>query len=163
MFLECKACTIVVPRVISRFLSWRFHSRSRWLFPFYFSNITLRTDLLTFGVTGAVFKIAGEMRGLPAYFDHPEFPLQHTLSPSSHAAASHPTIVCHIFSWTNQHLVMCTLHQSQFSLPSWCFLPVKTPTAVACWLVDNLGTNLKEKKGLWLVYLKNGCVTSERD
>ena len=32
----------------------------------------LRTDLLTFGVTGAVFKIAGEMRQLPAYFDNPE-------------------------------------------------------------------------------------------
>ena len=28
------------------------------------------TDLLTFGVTGAVFKIAGEMRRLPAYFDN---------------------------------------------------------------------------------------------
>ena len=31
----------------------------------------LRTDLLTFGVTGTVFKIAGEMRRLPAYFDNP--------------------------------------------------------------------------------------------
>ena len=39
---------------------------------FYFSNITLRTDLLTFGVTGAVFKIAGEMCQLLAYFDNPE-------------------------------------------------------------------------------------------
>ena len=31
----------------------------------------LRTDLLTFGVTGAVFKIGGEMRQLLAYFDNP--------------------------------------------------------------------------------------------
>ena len=30
-----------------------------------------RTDLLTLGVTGAAFKIAGEMRRLPAYFDNP--------------------------------------------------------------------------------------------
>ena len=59
-------------RVVSRFLSTRFHPKSRRLFPFYFSNITLRTDLLTFGVTGAVFKIAGEMRRLPAYFDNPD-------------------------------------------------------------------------------------------
>ena len=40
--------------------------------PLYFSNITLRTDLLTFGVTGAELKIAGEMLWLPAYFDNPE-------------------------------------------------------------------------------------------
>ena len=59
-------------RVVSRFLSRRFHPKSRRLFPFYFSNITLRTDLLTFGVTGAVFKIAGEMRRLPTYFDNPD-------------------------------------------------------------------------------------------
>ena len=59
-------------RVVSRFLSRRFHPKSRWLFPFYFSNITLRTDLLTFRVTGAVFNIAGEMRRLPAYFDNAE-------------------------------------------------------------------------------------------
>ena len=58
-------------RVVSRFLSSRFDPKSRRLFPFYFSNITLRTDLLTFGVTGAVFKIAGEMCQLPAYFDNP--------------------------------------------------------------------------------------------
>ena len=32
----------------------------------------LRTDPLTFGVAGAVFRIAGEMRRLPAYFDNPE-------------------------------------------------------------------------------------------
>ena len=32
----------------------------------------LRTGLLTFGVTGAVFKIAGEMCPLPAYFDNPD-------------------------------------------------------------------------------------------
>ena len=51
-------------RFVSRFLSRRFHPKSRRLFPFYFSNITLKTDLLTFGVTGAVFKIAGEMRRL---------------------------------------------------------------------------------------------------
>ena len=31
----------------------------------------LRPDLLTFGVAGAVFRIAGEMRRLPAYFDNP--------------------------------------------------------------------------------------------
>ena len=58
-------------RVVGRFLSSRSHPKSRRLFPFYFSNITLRTDLLTFGVTGAIFKIAGEMRRLPAYFDNP--------------------------------------------------------------------------------------------
>ena len=59
-------------RVVSRFLSTRFHPKSRRLFPFYFSNITLRTDLLTFGVTGAVFKIVGEMHRLPAYFVNPD-------------------------------------------------------------------------------------------
>ena len=59
-------------RVVSRFLSRRFHPKSKRLFLFCFSNITLRTDLLTFAVTGAVFKIAGEMRRLPAYFDNPE-------------------------------------------------------------------------------------------
>ena len=32
----------------------------------------LRTDLLTFGVAGTVFGIAGEMHQLPAYFDNPE-------------------------------------------------------------------------------------------
>ena len=58
-------------RVVSRFLSSRFHPKSRQLFPFYFSNVMLRTDLLTFRVTAAVFKIAGEMRRLPAYFDNP--------------------------------------------------------------------------------------------
>ena len=63
----------VILRVVSRFLSRRFHPKSRQLFPFYFSNITLRTDLLTFRVTSVVFKIAGEMHRLPAYFDHPEF------------------------------------------------------------------------------------------
>ena len=62
---------IINNRVVSRFLSSRFHPNSRRLFPFYFSNITPRTDPLTFGVTGAVFKIAGEMRWLPAYFDDP--------------------------------------------------------------------------------------------
>ena len=36
-----------------------------------FSNIMLKTDLLTFGLTGAGFKIAGEMRRLPAYSDNP--------------------------------------------------------------------------------------------
>ena len=30
----------------------------------------LRTDLLTFGVAVAVFRIAGGMRWLPAYFDN---------------------------------------------------------------------------------------------
>ena len=62
----CSGC-----RVVSRFLSRRFYPKSRRLFPFYFSNITLRTYLLTFRVTGAVFKIAGKMRWLPAYFDNP--------------------------------------------------------------------------------------------
>ena len=65
-----KLCTIII-RVVSRFLIKRFHPKSRRLFPFYFSNITLRTDPLTLGVTGTVFKIAGETRGLPAYFDNP--------------------------------------------------------------------------------------------
>ena len=32
----------------------------------------LRTDLLTFGVTHTVFKIAGEMHRLPAYFNNPD-------------------------------------------------------------------------------------------
>ena len=60
-------------RVVSRFLSSRFHPKSRQLFSFYFSKIMLRTVLhvLTFQVTGAVFKIASEMRRLPAYFDNP--------------------------------------------------------------------------------------------
>ena len=31
----------------------------------------LRNDLLTFGVTGVVFKIAGEMYRMLAYFDNP--------------------------------------------------------------------------------------------
>ena len=58
-------------RSVSKFLSSRFHPKSRRLYLFHFSNITLRTDLLAFGVTRAVFKIAGEMRRLPAYFDNP--------------------------------------------------------------------------------------------
>ena len=58
-------------RSVSKFLSSRFHPKSRRLYLFHFSNITLRTDLLAFGVTGAVFKIASEMRRLPAYFDNP--------------------------------------------------------------------------------------------
>ena len=62
-----------IRRVVSRVLSNRFHPKSRQLFPFYFSNITLRTDLLTFSATGAVFKIAGEMRRLLAYFDNPVY------------------------------------------------------------------------------------------
>ena len=62
-----------VIRVVSRFLSRRFYPKSRQLFQFYFSNITLGTDLLAFGVTGAVFKIASEMRQMPAYFDNPAF------------------------------------------------------------------------------------------
>ena len=64
---------IPVCRVVSRFLSGRFHPKSRWLFPFYFSNITLKTDLLTFLVNDAVFKRAGEMCQLPAYFDNPVY------------------------------------------------------------------------------------------
>ena len=63
----------ILHRVVSRFLSRRFHPKSSRLFPFYFSNVTLRTDLLTFRVTGAVFKIASEMRQLPAYFDNPVY------------------------------------------------------------------------------------------
>ena len=58
-------------RVVSTFLSSKFDPKSRWLFPFYFSNITLRTDVLKFGVTGTVFKIASLMHQLPAYFDNP--------------------------------------------------------------------------------------------
>ena len=58
-------------RVVSTFLSSRFDPKSRWLFPFYFSNMTLRTDVLKFRVTGAVFKIAGQMHQLLAYFDNP--------------------------------------------------------------------------------------------
>ena len=62
-----------VLRAVSKFLSSRFHPKSRRLFPFYFSNITLRTDLLTFGITGAVFKIASEMCRLLAYFNNPVY------------------------------------------------------------------------------------------
>ena len=62
---------IYFSRVVSRFLSSQFHPKSRWLFPCYFSNIILRTDLLTFSVTGAVFKIASKMRWLLACFDNP--------------------------------------------------------------------------------------------
>ena len=50
-------------RVVSRFLSRRFHPKSRRLFPFYFFNITLKTDLLTFEVAGAVFEIAVKCAG----------------------------------------------------------------------------------------------------
>ena len=57
---------------VHRFLSNRFHPKSRQLFPLYFSNITLRTDPLTFGVVGTVFRIGGEMWWLLAYFDNPE-------------------------------------------------------------------------------------------
>ena len=67
----CQHSSITDTRVVSRFVSSRFHPTSRRLFPFYYSNIMLRTDLLTFGVTGAVFKIGGEMRRLLAYFDNP--------------------------------------------------------------------------------------------
>ena len=63
-------CTVTTAG-LSVGLSSRFHPNSRRLFPFYFSNFTLRTYLLTFGVTGAVFEIAGEMRRLLAYFDNP--------------------------------------------------------------------------------------------
>lgn len=45
------------------------------LFLFYFYNIMLRPDLLTFRVAGAVFRIAGEMRLSPAYFDNPDSPM----------------------------------------------------------------------------------------
>ena len=41
------------------------------LYSFYFYNIMLRTDLLACGVAGVVFRVAGEMRRLPAYFDNP--------------------------------------------------------------------------------------------
>ena len=64
-------------RVVSRVLSSRFHPKSRRLFSCYFSNIVLRTDLLTFGVAATVFEIAGGMRRLPAYFDNPECPECH--------------------------------------------------------------------------------------
>ena len=52
-------------RVVSRFSSSRFHPKSRRLFSFYFCNIVLRTDLLTFRVAAAVFGMAGGMRRLP--------------------------------------------------------------------------------------------------
>ena len=60
-------------RVVSRFLGSRFHPKSRRLVSFYFSNIMLQTDLLTFGVhvAVAVFRIAGGMRRLLPYFDNP--------------------------------------------------------------------------------------------
>ena len=77
-------------RVVSRFLGKRFHPKRRRLFSFYFSNITVRTDVLTFGVTGAVFKIVGEMRRLPAYFDNPVIGAYfhpHTTFPSPSASS----------------------------------------------------------------------------
>ena len=52
--------------VVSRFLSSRFHA-------FDFSNIMLRSDLLIFEVSGPLFKIAGEMCWLQAYFDSPVY------------------------------------------------------------------------------------------
>ena len=58
-------------RVVSRFLSSRFHPKIRQLLSSYFSNIMLQTDLLTFRVAAAVFGIAGGMRQLLAYFDNP--------------------------------------------------------------------------------------------
>ena len=68
IFVTCINLQYVNPTCISS--GWDNILRRR-LFPFYFSNITLRTDLLTFRVTGAVFKIASEKRQLPAYFDNP--------------------------------------------------------------------------------------------
>ena len=59
-------------KVVSRFLSSRFHPKSRRLCSCYFSNIMLETDLLTFGVAAAVFEIAGGTCLLPAYLDNPE-------------------------------------------------------------------------------------------
>ena len=64
---EIDKCVTGFFRVVSRFLSRRFHPKSKQLFPFYFFNIMLRTGLLSFGVTCAVFKIAGEMCQLLAY------------------------------------------------------------------------------------------------
>ena len=52
-------------------LSRRFHPKSRRLLSFYFSDIMLQTDLLTFGIAAAVFGIASGMRRLPVYFDNP--------------------------------------------------------------------------------------------
>ena len=56
--------------VVSRLLSRRFHPKNRLFFAFYFSNIMLRTDLRTYGITGTVCKIADEMHRLPAYFEN---------------------------------------------------------------------------------------------
>ena len=67
-----KIVNYLIARVVRRFLSRRFHPKSRWLFPFYSSSITLGTDLLTFGVMGAIFKITGEMRRFLAYFYNPD-------------------------------------------------------------------------------------------
>ena len=63
-------------RVVSRFLSSRFHPKSRQLLSFYFSNIMLQTDLLTFRVAAAVFGIAGGMCWLPAYYDNPKLEIR---------------------------------------------------------------------------------------
>ena len=68
-FFCCIQCH-VYSTVVSRFLSKRLHPKSRRLLPFYFSNIMLQTDQLTFGIAAAVFGIAGGMRRLPAYFDN---------------------------------------------------------------------------------------------
>ena len=54
------------------FLSSRFHTKSRRLFSYYFSNVMLQTDVLTFGVAATVFGRAGGMHQLPAYFDNPD-------------------------------------------------------------------------------------------
>ena len=58
-------------KVYCRFLSSRFHTKSRQLFSCYFSDIILQTDLLIFGVAAAVFGVACGMRWLPTYFDSP--------------------------------------------------------------------------------------------
>ena len=88
MSLSLLAHLVSPSRVLSRFLSSRFHPRVgdyfHFISPISRSYLQYHAhDLLTFGVTSAIFKIAGEIRWLPAYFDNPDqgyFGLNHGLS-----------------------------------------------------------------------------------
>ena len=104
-------------RVVSRFFSSRFHPKSRRLFPFYFSNITFRTDLLTFGVTSAVSKIAGEMLQLLAYFDNPGVVDPEWGSPTIKKQHVHFEVVS-LHPWAKRATVCltCGLHEWQRDL-----------------------------------------------
>ena len=65
----CK--TPPTPRVVSRFWIGGFIQKLGGYFHFISPISRSELTLLTFRVTSAVFKIAGDMRRLPAYFDNP--------------------------------------------------------------------------------------------